>query len=297
MIEIRHLHLIQAIAETGSVTRASERLFLTQPSLSYQLKEIESRLDARLFLRVNKTMVLTQEGKQILDAGSEILAKVSALERGLKSNNGRPRQLRITTQCYTCYHWLPPLMKKFQTDVPNTEIDIVAEAITNANDFLLKGKIDLAITNNNRPVNGVRFEKLFDDELVTLVPASHPLAHKKFLLPTDFSGETLIIYKTDSGNDHFMDNVLTPKEIKVGRVIKMQLTEARVELVRAGMGLSVMSRWLAKPFLRDSKSIKLIPITKRKVLRTWYIATLDQKENDPVIRHFTNFLKDQQLGA
>lgn len=297
MIEIRHFQLIRAIAESGSMTKASEKLFLTQPSLSYQLKEIEGRLGAKLFLRVNKKMVLTPEGHRVLDASDEILSKVSSLERDIKSTNGSPKLLRITTQCYTCYHWLPALMKRFQHKVPNTDIDIVAEAISNPTEYLLKGKIDLAVTNNMRPVNGIRFEKLFDDELVTLVPADHCLAAKKFLLPADFSGETLIIYKTDSGNDHFMDNVLAPQGIKVGKIIRMQLTEARVELVRAGMGLSVMSRWLAKPFVRDSKSIKLIPITKRKLSRTWYTATLDQKESDPVIRHFTNFLKDQELGA
>jgi LysR family transcriptional regulator for metE and metH len=59
MIEIRHFQLIRAIAETGSMTKAAQKLFLTQPGLSHQLKEIETRLGTRLFLRVNKSMVLT----------------------------------------------------------------------------------------------------------------------------------------------------------------------------------------------------------------------------------------------
>jgi LysR family transcriptional regulator, regulator for metE and metH len=215
MIEIRHFQLIRAIAETGSVTKASQKLYLTQPSLSHQLKEIETRLGVRLFLRVNKSMVLTQEGKKILDAGDEILSKVSALEQELKSGNGSPRLLRITTQCYTCYHWLPTLMKKFQVKMPDTEIDIVPEAMNNPVDFLLKGQIDLAVT-NKKPANGIRFEKLFEDELVALVPSDHPLASKKLLQPADFAGQPLIIYKEDFGSDYFAENVLIPQGIRVG---------------------------------------------------------------------------------
>lgn len=296
MIEIRHFQLIRAIAETGSMTKASHKLFLTQPSLSHQLKEIETRLDARLFLRVNKSMVLTLQGRRILDAGEEILAKVSALEQEIKAHNSNARQLRITTQCYTCYHWLPLLMKKFQTQVPHVEIDIVTEAMGNPIDFLLKGQIDLAITNNLNASNGIRFEKLFDDEQVVLVPSKHRLASKEVIQPIDFADEHLIIYKEDINSDYIARNILIPRGIQVGKVVKMQLTEARVELVKAGMGLTVLSRWLVRPFVRDSNAIKLLPIGKRGFYRSWYVATLDQKKNDPIVRHFINFLKEQQLG-
>lgn len=296
MIEIRHFRLIRAIAETGSMTKASHKLFLTQPSLSHQLKEIETRLGARLFLRINKSMVLTPQGKRILDAGEEILTKVSALEQEITAHNGSARQLRITTQCYTCYHWLPLLMKKFQTQVPNTDIDIVTEAMSNPIEFLLKGQIDLAVTNNLKATNGIKFEKLFDDEQVVLVPSKHRLAIKKVIQATDFANEPFIIYKEDIGRDYFAQNMLIPRGIEVGKVIKMQLTEARVELVKAGMGLAVLSRWLVRPFVRDSNAIKLLPIGKRGFYRTWYVATLDQKKNDPVVRHFISFLKEQQLG-
>lgn len=299
MIEIRHFQLIRAIAETGSMTKAAQKLFLTQPSLSHQLKEIETRLGARLFLRVNKSLVLTAHGKKILHTGEEILSKVSALEQEIASSESSTRQLRITTQCYTCYHWLPSLMKKFQSQVPNAEIDIVTEAMSRPIEFLLTGQIDLAVTNALKAANGVKFEKLFDDEQVVLVPSKHPLAKKKFVQPSDFANERYIIYKTEGGDlssDYFARNMLIPRGIQVGKVTKMQLTEARVELVKAGMGLTVLSRWLVRPFVRDSNAIKLLPIGKRGFYRPWYVATLDQKKDDPVVAHFTSFLKDHQLG-
>ncbi|HEY0743353.1 MAG TPA: LysR family transcriptional regulator [Chryseosolibacter sp.] len=291
MIEVKHLELVRAIAQTSNMTKASEILHLTQPSLSHQLKEIEQRLGTQLFLRINKSMVLTPSGKRMLEEGRDILARLSALEKSLLQRSEETRPLRLTTQCYTGYHWLPSLFKTFQAQSPNTEIDIVTEAMSRPIEFLLRAEIDIAVVNHFKPAKGIRFEKLFDDEQVVLVPAKHELAKKQRIQPADFAGQHYIMYKEDLSSDYFAEHVLIPKGVHVGKVTKMQLTEARVELVRAGMGITVLSRWLAKPFLRDSKTIKLLPITSKGFYRSWYAAMLNGQKNDPVISHFTSFLK------
>jgi LysR family transcriptional regulator, regulator for metE and metH len=296
MIEIRHLQLIQAISESGSMTKASSRLFLTQPSLSHQLKEIESRLGVNLFLRVNKKMVLTEEGKKLMEAAHDILPRVLQVENDIKGHRNKVKRLRLTTQCYTCYHWLPTIMKKFQAQFPAIEIDIVTEAMNDPLDYILKGEVDLAVTNQLASRTGIKFEKLFDDEQVALVPSKHPLASKAFLSPSDFEDESIIIYKEDIKKDYFAQHVLIPQNVKMGRVTKMQLTEARVELVKAGMGLTVLSKWLVKPFVRESNAIKLLPIGKKGFYRTWFTVTLNEKKNDPALKQFVSFLRDQQLG-
>lgn len=297
MIEIRHFQLIKMISEAGSMTKASEKLFLTQPTLSHQLKEIESKLGASLFLRINKKLILTEEGKKIIEAAHEILPRIAQIENDIKGIRRKVKHLRLTTQCYTCYHWLPEIMKKFQTEFPTTEIDIVTEAMSNPVDYLLKGEIDLAITNNLKRQSGIKFEKLFEDEQVALVPCRHPLAARPYLRPSDFKNESLIIYKEDINKDYFAQNVLITRSIPIGRVTKMQLTEARVELVKAGMGLTVLSKWLVKPFVRDTSLIKLIPIGKNGFYRTWYTGTLQSRQNEPGLKQFIYFLRDQELGS
>lgn len=296
MIEIRHFQLIKMISDAGSMTKASEKLFLTQPTLSHQLKEIESKLGAPLFLRVNKKLILTEEGKKIIEAAHEILPRIVQIENDIKGIRNKVKRLRLTTQCYTCYHWLPSIMKKFQSEFPTTEIDIVTEAMNDPVDYLLKGEIDLAITNNHKRQAGIKYEKLFSDEQVAVVPIKHPLAARPYLRPSDFKHESLIIYKEDIKKDYFAQNVLIPRSIPIGRVTKMQLTEARVELVKAGMGLTVLSKWLVKPFVRDTSFVKLIPIGKNGFYRTWFTGTLHTRQNDPGLKQFVSFLRDQQLG-
>src|ERR1044071_6985866 len=109
-LDIRHLKLIVAITEEKSVTRAGSRLHLTQSALSHQLRDIEQRLGTALFLRVNKRMVLTQAGERLLHSARIVLRELADAEMDLAQIAGhRKGTLRLSTECYTCYHWLPPL--------------------------------------------------------------------------------------------------------------------------------------------------------------------------------------------
>jgi LysR family transcriptional regulator for metE and metH len=296
MIEVRHLMLIKEISDTGNMTRAAAKLFLTQPSLSYQLKEIESRLGVELFLRINKRMVLTAAGEKILSAASDILPKLQGVEKEIRMGKKRIQEIRVSTHCYTCYHWFPTLMKRYRAKFPNVEINIVTEAMNNTIEYLLQGKIDLALINRKPSEKGIHAEKLFDDEQVLLVPEHHPLSHKQFSSAKDFASENLIIYSGPFDEDFFANQILIPSGVTPRRVTKMQLTEARVELVKAGVGVSVLSKWLVKPFLGKASGIRQLSIGKRGFYRPWFLVTLSQRKNDPYIHQFTSFLKAQQLG-
>ena len=297
MIEVRHLKLIKEIATTGNMTRAADKLFLTQPSLSHQLKEVEIRLGTPLFLRVNKRMVLTPAGKRILDAADEILPKLKILEKDINGIDSSLHEIRLCTKCYTAYHWLPPLIKKFSKVHQDVNFEVIVEAMDDPVGYVLKDQVDIAITNARSKENGVHFEKLFDDEQVLLVPADHPLAKKPHVVPSDFKDQNLIIYKESFDSDHFSGRILIPAGITPAKITKMQLTEARLEMVKAGLGVTVLSRWLVKPLIKGDSSIKQIRITSKGFYRTWYTVALDQKKDNPYIKQFISFLKEQELGS
>src|SRR5215510_1751691 len=108
-LEIRHLKLLVAITEEKSVTKAGERLHLTQSALSHQLRDIEERLGAPLFLRVKRRMVPTPAGERLLASARGILERVEETERAIRRGAGEGL-IRIAVECYTCYHWLPALL-------------------------------------------------------------------------------------------------------------------------------------------------------------------------------------------
>ena len=118
-LDVRHLRLVVAIAEQRSLTRASEVLHLTQSALSHQLRDIEDRLGTPLFLRLNKRMALTPAGERLLEHGRAVLDELSSVEGPFAAGSRTPCvPLRLSTECYTCYHWLPAVLKPFQRALP-----------------------------------------------------------------------------------------------------------------------------------------------------------------------------------
>ena len=128
-LDIRHLKLIVAVTEEKSVTRAGEVLHLTQSALSHQLREIEEKLGTLLFRRMNKKMVLTPAGERLLQTARQVLDEMKRAEDHISQMAAnRQGTLRISTECYTCYHWLPEVMKEFRRKFPGVEVKIDADA-------------------------------------------------------------------------------------------------------------------------------------------------------------------------
>src|ERR687885_2043332 len=97
-LEVRHLQLVSAVADVGSLTRAGDRLHLTQSALSHQLRDIESRLGAALFLRVGKRLVLTPAGERLLESARGILARLHQTENEIRTmGRAKTGVLRLTT--------------------------------------------------------------------------------------------------------------------------------------------------------------------------------------------------------
>src|SRR5437764_14671400 len=148
-LEIKHLRLVAAIARTGSVTRAGDVLNLSQSALSHQLRDIEDRLGAALFHRVGKRMVLTPPGDVLLRTAQQVLDLVGRAEDEIRDADKKDAGLlRITTQCHTCYHWLPGLLKEYRLRHPHIDVHVDADATPRPIKSLLEGRIDLAIVND-----------------------------------------------------------------------------------------------------------------------------------------------------
>src|ERR671930_334844 len=131
-IEVRHLRLVSAIADSGTLPRAGDRLHLTQSALSHQLRDIESRLGAALFLRVGKRLVLTPAGERLLASAREVLERLQQTEHEIRCmGQDHAGLLRLTTECYTCYHWLSPILMRYRRRFPRAEVRIDVNATPN----------------------------------------------------------------------------------------------------------------------------------------------------------------------
>jgi LysR family transcriptional regulator for metE and metH len=267
-LEIRHLRLVAAVADVGSLTRAGDRLHLTQSALSHQLRDIESRLGVALFRRAGKRLVLTPAGDRLLASATDVLERLERAEHEVREiGRDRAGTLRITTECYTCYHWLPPLLLHYRRRFPRVEVRIDVPATHHPVEMLLAGKIDLGLMST--PVRDRRLvsRRVFDDELVLITSRHHRFTQQPRVRLSQMREETLFIYppKEESGA---LQNVLIPAGAMPARVEDVQLTEAITELVKAGLGVAILARWAVQPLI-DAGAIAGHSLPARGMHRVW----------------------------
>src|SRR5258706_8239473 len=271
-LEIRHLQLVAAVADVGSLTRAGDRLHLTQSALSHQLRDIESRLGAPLFLRVGKRLVLTRAGERLLASARDVLAQLQHAEQEIRQMGAeRAGILRITTECYTCYHWLPPLLKRYRHRFPRVEVRIDVDSTQHPIEKLLAGKIDLGIV--SKPVTDRRLASrpVFRDEVVLILSPDHRLARQPHVRFAELREETLFVYPPKEESS-MLEDVLKPIGVTPARIEEVQLTEAMIELVKAGLGVAALARWAVQPMI-DAKTLVARPLTARGLHREWRAVT------------------------
>jgi LysR family transcriptional regulator for metE and metH len=286
-LDVRHLRLIQAIADEGGVTHAARRLHLTQSALSRQLRDAEERLGAPLFLRVRKKMLLTPAGEELLASARRILAELERAEGRIQSlGAGETGTLRLATECYTCYHWLPPLLRAFQQRHPGVDVRIELGATHRTVAALLDGSLDVGIVSSEPRDPRLERHPLFEDEMVIVLSSGHPLSRRPHLRPKDLAGETVLVYppRADSLLVH---RILAPAGIAPRRVMEVPLTEAVLEMAAAGMGVGFLARWAVPP-RRKRGGLVTRPLGKAGYHRRWSAARL---RSGPRPRYLDEFLR------
>jgi len=290
-MELRHLRLIREVARTKSLSKAKDNLFLSQSALSHQLKEVEGKLGTQLFHRINKQLVLSTAGKMVLETAERVLSDIEQTEKSIRHYiSGHTGAIRLATQCYTCYHWLPSILKNFKHEFPNVEIEILHRNDADVEQQIKNGEIDIAVIYESSDYSEINYVELFEDEMYAIVPPDHPWNKKEFLIAKDFENEQIIIHSLPLESVSLFSQLLIPEGIRPKNVIQVQVTEAIIEMVKAGLGINVMAKWIIEPYLKNG-DIRLIPVTKRGIHRTWYAISLAQEESPQYIQNFISHLK------
>ena len=296
-LEVRHLRLVQEIADAGSMTRAADRLYLTQSALSHQLRDIETRFGTTFFLRVGRRLVLTAAGRRVLETARRVLVELERAEADVRRLAGNTEGvIRVCTQCNTGYHWLGPLLSVFHRKHPHVTVNIAADATDRPVPSLLDGHVDLAILVQRCTDTRVRVRPLFTDEMVAIVASSSPLARRRWISAEELAAEHLLLYSIDPEDSFVFREVFTPAGIVPARASFIMLTEAMIELARAGTGVGVLPRWSAHRAIATG-GVAALSITRRGMRRQWVAATLAAQEDPPYLTDFINLLSERALPA
>ena len=270
-LEAKDLRLVQAIAEAGGATHAAKRLHLSQSAVSHQLRGLEERLGLPLFERQGRRLRITRAGERLLDVARQVLAPLIQVELELKRGSFKERpKLRVATQCYSAYHWLPKALQALMAEHPEVELSLQSEMVGDVHEHFQEDRSDLVLSVIGPTKGDYAKLPVFRDELVLAVPPGHALSRKKFVEGKDLSDQTLIQHNVSplERERERVKRMLFGEHGSVKHVLRLPVTEAVLDLVQAGMGVSVLPAFTLAGRVERGE-IEMVRLTRRGFPRAW----------------------------
>ncbi|MEM9384750.1 MAG: LysR family transcriptional regulator [Pseudomonadota bacterium] len=285
-LTIKHLQMIHAVESAGTLTKAAELLNISQPALSSRLQDAEEVLSTQLFLRRGRRLTLSPAGTLLLASARRILTELVRVERELMNLPSRAGQvLRIGMPQYASYSWLPAAVREFETLFPTVELEVVSEAAVHPRHALSRDDVDIALVSSPTQriqLDGSRYRSklLIRDEFVALLPANHPKADKPYLVADDFIDETYITNSAVPERNREYELFFQPESVVPERVVQMGFTGPILELVAAGIGTTIITKWILESNDRFDGVVSR-PLTKSGLFVNWFALYSRQPELGP----------------
>lgn len=244
LLDISHLEAIHAVDRHGRLADAAAVLNVTPSALSHRIKEAERRLGATLYLRRNRRLEPTSAALYLAESTREALDALVRAESDSRRMSGVVRRVvRVAIDAYRSYHWLPEFVRYVRSHTAELELQVSSAGSDGATGHVEAGTIDLAIAPGDRPAARLVDRFLFSDELVFIASPHHDLAGRAVVTGSDIEGVDFITYTRTPEPDREFARLFRPSGTYPSWIETVELPEAIVEMVAAGLGTSVLARW------------------------------------------------------
>ena len=293
-MELRHLRYFIAVAEHLSFTRAAEALETAQPSLSQQIRALESELEVPLFERNRRHVALTEEGRLLLPDARAIVQLTDSLST-LRDRSAAPRgPLRIASITASTIGVLPRVLGSYRRKYPGVAVSVETWGVKEAARALLERRVDVAFTRG--PAQDSRIDTVVaaSEDLCIALPLGHPLASRKRIAIRDVTGLETIEFREEQagGLNEEVAIFYGAHDVKPASVTETSGVETMMGLVASGMGVAVISAVIR---LMRFHGVVLRPLQPRRTSRTLRLAWRTDRARLPVIRSFRDHLVEMGL--
>ena len=233
------------------------------------MRALEEDLGCRLLDRMGKKILLTRAGEQLLPHADEILKRMQKARAGVaKLSEWGQSKLRVCASTTACQYILPSVLRDFQKTFPKVQLNIEPGDTNEALALLEEKQIDCAICLEPPAEERFAFRPLFSDELLFLVGAEHPWAKSGRVERDQISDQNYVLYNKGTYTFELIEKYFRDEQIILNTVIELRSMEAIKELVKVGVGISILAPWVAEKELSD-RSLSAFPLGKRKLKRQW----------------------------
>ena len=267
-MDIQNLQAFINVSETGSFSKAAEKLFITQPAVSKRISALEQELNTPLFDRIGKKVQLTEAGLTLLPSAKRILAELDESRRAISNLSGSiSGRLRLGTSHHIGLHRLPPVLRAYTAKYPEVDLDIQFMDSEAACEAVLKGELELAIaTLPEQAESNLSTEVIWHDPLGIVISKNHTLAKHKHIDINQLIEHAAILPSQSTFTRGLMEKALKIDSRKMNIAMETNYLETIKMMVSIGLGWSVL------PVSMLDKDLQTITIKGIKMERLLGVA-------------------------
>lgn len=291
-LSLRQLRTFKTVADLTSFSAAAQRLKLSQPSVSYQVKELEEALGLPLLDRLGKRVQLTEAGSVlygyvrqllgVLDEATVVIEEMRGIQRG---------SLRVGASTTVGIYLLPAALGAFKKLHPGLVISLEIGSRARVQEQVLRNELDLAVVGPALKDPELAIVPFMSDELIVVAPAGHPLAGGKSLTLKDLADQPFVMREAASGSRWSLEKAARKAGAKLTVAMELGSNGAIKHAVESGLGLAVLSRYACTLELSSGQLVEL-NVRGFPIRRDWHIVHLRKRRLPASVTAFIDFLKD-----
>ncbi|MHB9149199.1 MAG: LysR family transcriptional regulator [Thermoleophilia bacterium] len=274
-MELAQLRYFTAIADALSFTEAAVKLHVSQPALSYQIKQLENELGARLFDRTSRKVSLTVDGRTFLPLAQAVLLKAEEATRVMEERLGvLTGSVRFGCIPSAAAYVVPPILASFARSWPGIQVTLVETGAADLERGVLDGSADFAIISEPHAPELLEVTELMEEDLLLVVPHAHPLAEREAVSLSELSDESFILLGGAFTLGPQVLDLCRHAGFEPRVAYETGALESAKSFVRNGLGIAVLARMGLST--TDEETLAFVPFSQRITRRLNLVRSKDR---------------------
>lgn len=285
----RQLEILLAVYQTGSITGASKKLFLTQPTVSMQLKKLSVAVGVPIYDYVGRKLIFTQAGLEVINSARDVLGGIDRLEMKLSDMQGlKVGTLRLAVVS-TAKYFIPHLLGEFLKHYPDIEIDFKVGNRQQIMDWLTTGEDDFYVFSHPPENQKLHLYEFLPNPLIAIAEKNHPLAAETNISLQQFSEQPFLMREAGSGTRDAVARHFAQFGIQPNIRMTIESNEAIKHAVMSGLGVSILSSHTLA--FGGSSGLAKLDVQHLPIMTKWFLANLQAKQLSVAANAFLEYVK------
>lgn len=286
---LKHMRIFLAVCQEKSITKASQKLHLSQPAVSVAIKELEDYYGIALFERISRKLFITEAGKRFYDYTLHIVSLFDEMETMIKDWD-TVGKLRIGASITIGTQLMPQFVKRFKAVYQLMDVLVTVDSSETIERKILTNQIDFGLIEGSIHYESIVSEPFMDDNLAVVCGKDHPLAQKDIVRIEDLKEVPFLIREKNSGTREIAEQALRQHNFGIAPAWESTSTQAIVNAVAEGLGFSILPQVLMHSYKNQSR-LKLLKVEGLSLKRQFLIIYHRNKFLTPAAKEFMNLCR------